>query len=66
MIRQLISARAYTKPVRFSASVDARKRLKPASTEDGYKPFCSVDRPLDEVLQSAFKITVSTIIDWNG
>ena len=21
------------------------KRLKPASTEDGYKPFCSVDRP---------------------
>ena len=45
VIRQLISARAYTKPVRFSASVDARKRLKPASTEDGYKPFCSVDRP---------------------
>ena len=31
----LISARAYTNPVRFSASVDARKRLKPASTEDG-------------------------------
>ena len=48
MIRQLISARAYTKPVRFSASVDARKRLKPASTEDGYKPFCSVDRPLND------------------
>ena len=46
MIRQLISAREYTKPVRFFASVDARKRLKPASTEDGYKPFCSVDRPL--------------------
>ena len=45
VIRQLISAHAYTKPVRFSASVDARKRLKPASTEDGYKPFCSVDRP---------------------
>ena len=46
MIRQLISAREYTKPVQFFASVDARKRLKPASTEDGYKPFCSVDRPL--------------------
>ena len=44
-MRQLISAHAYTKPVRFSASVDAQKRLKPASTEDGYKPFCSVDRP---------------------
>ena len=44
MIRQLISA---TKPVRFFASVDAQKRLKPASTEDGYKPFCSVDRPLE-------------------
>ena len=46
MIRQLINAREYTKPVRFFASVDARKWLKPASTEDGYKPFCSVDRPL--------------------
>ena len=45
VIRQLISARAYTKPVQFFASVDARKRLKPASTEDEYKPFCSVDRP---------------------
>ena len=45
VIRQLISAREYTKPVRFFASVDARKRMKPASTEDGYKPFCSVDRP---------------------
>ena len=45
VIRQLISAREYTKPVRFFASVDARKRLKPASTENGYKPFCSVDRP---------------------
>ena len=41
----IISACAYTKPVRFFASVDARKRLKPASTEDGYKPVCSVDRP---------------------
>ena len=39
--------RAYTKPVRFFASVDARKRLKPTSTEDGYKPFGSVDRPLE-------------------
>ena len=45
MIRQLISAREYTKPVRFFAGVDARKRLKPTSTEDGYKPVCSVDRP---------------------
>ena len=35
VIRQLISASEYTKPVRFFASVDARKRLKPASTEDG-------------------------------
>ena len=47
-MHQLISARAYTKPVRFFTSVDARKRLKPASTEDGYKPVCSVDRPLDK------------------
>ena len=47
MIRQLISACMYIKPVQFSASVDAWKRLKPAYTEDGYKPFCSVDRPLD-------------------
>ena len=50
MIRQLISAREYTKPVRFFASVDTRKRLKPASTEDGYKPFCSVDRPLCSII----------------
>ena len=33
VIRQLISAREYTKPVRFFSSVDARKRLKPASTD---------------------------------
>ena len=39
------TSREYTKPVRFFASVDARKWLKPASTEDGYKQFCSVDRP---------------------
>ena len=45
VMHQLISARAYTKPVRIFASVDARKRLKPASTEDEYKPVCSVDRP---------------------
>ena len=45
MIRQLIRAREYTKSVGFFASVDARKQLNPASTEDGYKPFCSVDRP---------------------
>ena len=56
MIRQLISAREYTKPVRFFASVDARKRLKPASTEDRYKPFCSVDRPLHSAIETAIKV----------
>ena len=60
MISQLISAREYPKPVRFFASVDARKRLKPASTEDGYKPFCSVDRPL-ETLEPAGPVELEDV-----
>ena len=64
VIRQLISTRAYTKPVWFSVSVDAQKRLKPASTEDRYKYFCSVDRPLASLLKLATLPPTNVAFGW--